>query len=329
MRIERSVTSISWIPSEAMTGTMKIPMELGISHYDDPPPDQIDSLEDLRAADRFRFANELKAWIEVSDSEIVAAGYSGRGHIGATTVAIARRSLTIPAVAFPDIQDEPVIEGGTARFRQTAGGRTGAPMPRRVDRPPYIQVTAPTAWTTLELVINVDGSSESAVIGASPFPRHWIYDDNRLTAKSGLVDYRTWSREHFGDHTPWGDADSEVVVTQVETALERELSLRIMRGGERPEIRRLRPGETLTEEGEPGEDLFLLLDGVVSVEVGGKTLAELGPGAVVGERAILEGGRRTSTLRAVTPVKVAVARAEQLDRESLNRLTAGHRREEP
>ncbi len=38
MRIESSVTSVSWIPSEAIEGLPKLPFELGIGHYDEPPP---------------------------------------------------------------------------------------------------------------------------------------------------------------------------------------------------------------------------------------------------------------------------------------------------
>ena len=56
MRYESSVTSISWIPSEAIPGITKMPFEVGLTHYDEPPPDQIDDLEALRVADRFRFA---------------------------------------------------------------------------------------------------------------------------------------------------------------------------------------------------------------------------------------------------------------------------------
>src|SRR5918994_4671507 len=44
MRIESSVTSVSWIPSEAITGLAKMPFEAGITHYDDPPPDVIDDV---------------------------------------------------------------------------------------------------------------------------------------------------------------------------------------------------------------------------------------------------------------------------------------------
>jgi CRP-like cAMP-binding protein len=99
-------------------------------------------------------------------------------------------------------------------------------------------------------------------------------------------------------------------------------------GGGRPEIRTLRPGDTLTNEGEPGNELFLLLDGVLIAKVGGREVAEVGPGAILGERAILEGGTRTATLRAVTPAKVAVAPADRLDRAALAEVSTGHRREE-
>lgn len=313
-----------------MTGVMRLPMDLGISHYDDPPPDRIEDLEELRAGDRFRFANFLEAWIEVDDDgSITDAGYSGSGLIGATTLRMGPSSVTIPAVAFEDIRQAPVIEGGRAVFVQTAGGRTGAPMPRRVDRPPYIQITAPTAWTTLQLWIAADGTSSFEVVGASPFPRHWIYDAERvLAAKSGITDYSTWSRESFGDHTPWGDVESPALVTAVETALERQLSLQIMREGDRPRIRHLEDGSTLTRQGEEGTELYLVLDGVLSVDVDGNVLTELGPGAVVGERAALEGGLRTSTLTAVTPVKVAVAPHDSIDLDKLQALSEGHRREE-
>jgi CRP-like cAMP-binding protein len=81
------------------------------------------------------------------------------------------------------------------------------------------------------------------------------------------------------------------------------------------------------EEGEPGTTVFLLLDGVLAVEVGGEEVAQLGPGAVVGERALFEGGRRTATLTAVTPVRVVEAREEDLEPAILRELTEGHRRE--
>ncbi|MDQ3147471.1 MAG: cyclic nucleotide-binding domain-containing protein [Actinomycetota bacterium] len=332
MRIESSVTSLSWIPSEAVKGMTKLPFEMGMAHYDPPPPDGLappDDLESLRAADRFRFANELRAWIEVEGDEVVGAGYAGSGMIGSTTVGRGKASMTFEAVALPDLRPEPEVGNGAVRFVQTAGGRTGVPAPRRVRHAPFVQWSAPLAWSTLALTIRTDGTSSHEVVGASPFPRHWIYDEaGELAGKTGLIDFKTWYRDAFGKHSPWGDADSPALVTEVETALERTLSNTLMRGGAKPKVKKLKPDATLVEQGDEGTDLFLLLDGVLRVEVDGEALADLGPGAVLGERAVLEEGRRTCTLRAVTPCKVAVARGVDIDREALNEVSTGHRREE-
>ena len=138
-RFESSVTAVSWIPSEAITGPSKIPFELGVTHYDEPPPDQLEDLEQLRTSDRFREANELRGFIEVEDGRIVAAGHLGQGHIGATTVRVGPAALRFPAVHLPDIQAEPEVGTSSVRFVQTVGGRMGLPTPRPVPHPPFVQ----------------------------------------------------------------------------------------------------------------------------------------------------------------------------------------------
>src|SRR3954469_14939860 len=290
MRIASSVTSISWIPSEAVEGLPKLPFTFGVAHYDDPPPDRIDHIETMHRADLFREANELKAWIEVDDSgKIVDHGHGGQGRIGLTRLKLGPKEIAVPAVAMPTLQNSEVGDGWV-RFTQTAGGRTGMPAPRAVRRPPFVQFVAPIAWRPLELVLHADGRAEVTLVGASPFPRHWIYDGTgALAAKSRMTNFKGWAGRAFGAHPPWGDEESTALVTAVETALERQLSNVIMRGGPKPEIRRLREGDLLTEQGEHGDELFLLLDGVLAVEVDGDPLAEVGPGAVLGERAVLEG----------------------------------------
>ncbi|MDQ2960638.1 MAG: cyclic nucleotide-binding domain-containing protein [Candidatus Dormibacteraeota bacterium] len=330
MRIESSVTSISWIPSEAIAGVTKLPFQMGVAHYDDAPPDHVDDLVALRDADRFRFANELRAWIEVSDEgRVVDHGYEGSGLIGSTTMRLGGRVATFAAVAFPDLRRPAEVGDGWVRFAQTCGGRTGVPAPRRVSHPPFIQVAAPLAWTTLSLTLFSDGRSSHELAGASPFPRHWIYDGHGdLALKSGLVDFKAWYQRAFGQHTPWGDEESPALVSEVETALERELSRWIMRGAAPPVIGDVRSGGTLLEEGDVGNDILLVLDGVVTVEVGGVELGQLGPGAVVGERALLEGGRRTATVRAVTNCRVASVAGDSIDPRMLSELAATHRREE-
>ncbi len=332
MRLEGSVTTLSWIPSEAVTGLAKLPFGSGVAHYDTAPPDTIGvpgtTLTELRDADRFRFANHLAAWIDVDgDGRIAGAGYGGGGMIGSTTIVMGK-GITVAAVALPDKQAEPEIGVDCVRFLQTAGGRTGVPAPRTVRRPPFIQYHAPIAWSTLALTIYIDGRVEGQLVGASPFPRHWVYGtDGALTAKTGVIDFKTWYKDAFGDHTPWGDLDSPALVTVVESALERQLSASIMAGA-KPTIRRVAESATLVNQGDAGDEMFLLLDGVLALEVDGREIAVIGPGAVVGERAVLESGLRTATLRAVTACKVAVASAADVDREALVRLSSDHRREE-
>jgi hypothetical protein len=121
MRIESAVTSISWIPSEAVQGVTKVPFEMGLAHYDDPPPDHIESLEALQTADRFRFANRLTAWIDVVDGQIAGHGQAGGGQIGSTTISLGGRGMTFAAVAFPDKRPAPVVGDGWVRFTQTSG----------------------------------------------------------------------------------------------------------------------------------------------------------------------------------------------------------------
>jgi hypothetical protein len=308
----------------------KAVFESGFTHYDEPPPDVLYDLEEMARDDRFRFANRLQAWIEVEGGKVREAGYVDGSAMGATTVRLGRVDLArFNAVEFPELRAEPEISETSARFVQTFGGHVALPAPRRVNRPPFVQFEAPTVWTTLAVTLHADGRAETELVGASPFPRHWLYDDGgKLSSKVGLADFKEWWRSSFGKHTPWGDEDSPALVTAVETALERELSTTIMRGGQKPKFRKLKEGQVLVEQGQIGRELFLLLDGVLAVEVDGESLGEVGPGAILGERAIVEEGRRTATLRAMTKARVAVAQADQIDPAALQSVSEQHRREE-
>jgi hypothetical protein len=329
MRVESSVTSVTWIPSEAIEGMPKLPFELGIAHYDEPPPDVLGDLDKLREADAFREANELRGWIEVQGGQIVDYGQEGRGLLGVTRLKLGPGRIAFPAVAFPLIQPEPEVGDGWVRFVQTAGGRMGLPAPRRVRGKPYFQVASASAWTTLQLIVYADGTSRGSLIGASAFPRHWVYDDEgRLAEKSGTIDFEKWYRESYAENTPWGGEDSPAFVTAAETELERELAESVMKVSDKLPRRRLEPGATLVEQGAEEDDLFLLLDGVLDVEADGETVAQVGPGAMLGERAAVEGGARTATLRAVTPCRVVVIAPEQISKYELTELALTRRREE-
>ena len=199
----------------------------------------------------------------------------------------------------------------------------GLPTPRPIPHKPFVQFWPSIAWTTLALTINVDGSSSHEVVGASPFPRHWIYDhEGTLVEKSATIDFTKWFNHSFGDRTPWGAQDSPAVIAAVESALERSLSGAIMHGGAKPEIRTLAEGDTLVRQGDAGTEVFLILDGMFVVEIDGKEVAEIGPGAVVGELASLANGTRTATLWARTKARVAGVPPDALDSEALGSLAA-------
>jgi hypothetical protein len=328
MKFESSVTAVSWIPFEAVKGFLAVPFDMGLAHYDEPLPSRLDDLDDWHRKDLFRECNELKGWIEVEDGKITAWGQHGGGRIGVTRLKIGPKTLTVKAKAMPDIRPEPVVTETFVRFTQTCGGRTGVPAPRPVSRKPLFQIDSAVAWTTLSLTIHADGHSERELVGASCFPRHWIYDDaGDLVMQTGLTDFSTWINDAFGERTPWGTYDSPAMVQPVESALERELGSIIV-GGTKEKSRAITKGNTLIDQGAAGDEMFLVLDGTFAVEVDGDTVAQVGPGAIVGERALVDKGARTATLRAITECRVvSVARRYADDRE-LSEIAAGHRRED-
>jgi hypothetical protein len=192
-------------------------------------------------------------------------------------------------------------------------------MPYRQGADDVTRLAAPAAWTTLTLTLHTDGRSQLDLAGASPFPRHWVYDHaGRLVATSGVVDFTGWQADAWDPFTPWGGRDAPVRATAVETALERELSQVIV--GAAPHWIRLRKGALLVAQGDPGHELYLLFDGSWPWRSTALTVTELGPGAVVGEVALLEGGRRTATLRAVTGCRVAAVPGDRIDRAALAEL---------
>jgi Cyclic nucleotide-binding domain len=330
MRVEKAVTAVTWIPSEAIDGMPKLPFEIGMTSYDDPPPGRLapGELDRLRDNNSFREANQLRAWVEVEDGRIIDSGYSGGAIVGTTHVKIGPKTLSFPRVKYPLIQSEPEVGPDWVKFVQSAGGRMGMPAPRRVSGKPYFQIASASAWTTLQLIVYADGTSKHRLVGASPFPRHWIYDENGvLVEKSGEIDFERWWRESYGPNTPWGGEDSPMLVSAVESELERELSRLLMADPKGLKRRELDEGETLVEQDEPGTSMFLILDGVLDVEVDGDIVAQVGPGAIVGERASIEGGLRTSTLRAAGKVRAVVIPAEAVDVGEIAALASGHRRE--
>ena len=328
MRIASSVTAISWIPSDAIEGMPKLPFELGVARYDSPPPDHIEEgdLERLRAEDRFREANELAAWIEVEDGKIVGPRIRGHG---------ARR--------LDDLQSRD--QGHHDPRRRVRGAAVGA-RGRRRRRP----VRADGRWSR-----RVPGPAQGRRQAVREDPVGDRVDDARPHDPSGrVVGARTRRGEHVSQALgvrQRGEPRREVGDDRLQGLVpgsarrahavgrrgvgrirhrrrERARARDLARADGRPADPRAaqpRPGETLVEQGAPGDELYLVLDGVLAVEIDGEEVAEIGPGAVVGEKALLEGGARTATLRAQTRCRVGVIPGDLIDLQELEDLAATRR----
>jgi len=62
----------------------------------------------------------------------------------------------------------------------------------------------------------------------------------------------------------------------------------------------------ITRAGEPGDEFFLLIDGTARVEVSADRHVLLPPGELFGEMSLLDGGPRSATVVAHTPVRLLV-----------------------
>ena len=65
-------------------------------------------------------------------------------------------------------------------------------------------------------------------------------------------------------------------------------------------------GRVLGREGDIAYEFFLIEDGTAAVEVDGKHVVDLGPGEWFGEIGLLAADRRTATVTARTPMRLAV-----------------------
>ena len=68
----------------------------------------------------------------------------------------------------------------------------------------------------------------------------------------------------------------------------------------------VKPGRILTVEGDPGDQCMIIVAGQARVVRDGTVVATLGAGDIVGEIAVLRGGRRTATVVAVCETTLEV-----------------------
>jgi CRP-like cAMP-binding protein len=75
------------------------------------------------------------------------------------------------------------------------------------------------------------------------------------------------------------------------------------------------PGDFLFREGEGGDKMYVLLEGTAEIMVGDLVVEAAGPGALLGEMALIDNSPRTASVVAKTPCRLA-----QVDRRRFHFL---------
>ena len=68
------------------------------------------------------------------------------------------------------------------------------------------------------------------------------------------------------------------------------------------------PGDFLFREGESGDKMYVLLEGTAEIMVGDLVVEAAGPGALLGEMALIDNSSRTASVVAKTPCRLASIR---------------------
>jgi flavin reductase (DIM6/NTAB) family NADH-FMN oxidoreductase RutF len=130
----------------------------------------------------------------------------------------------------------------------------------------------------------------------------------------GRVEYA-----RYGSGTPLlfhgGRYERLLATAPVFSTLSPELLEPILASGE---ARTFRAGETIVRQGDPGDDLHVILEGRVRVERGGRALESLGEGEFFGEIAVLDGRPRSADVVSETTVRT-LRLSREVVREALAR----------
>jgi CRP-like cAMP-binding protein len=70
-------------------------------------------------------------------------------------------------------------------------------------------------------------------------------------------------------------------------------------------------GAELTDQGRPGLECYVIVEGEAGVYIGGERKAVLGPGEMVGEMALIDHRPRSATVKAMTPMKLLALDAKR------------------
>lgn len=77
------------------------------------------------------------------------------------------------------------------------------------------------------------------------------------------------------------------------------------------ETRTLKAGGTIFREGDEANELFVIKSGQVRVQIGNRTISELGAESIFGEMALIDSEPRSATVTAITDVELVPVSEKQ------------------
>lgn len=81
--------------------------------------------------------------------------------------------------------------------------------------------------------------------------------------------------------------------------------------GNNIETHKIKAGDVIFREGDQARELFVIKSGSVRIQIGNRTISELGPDSIFGEMALIDNERRSATAIAVTDLELVPVSEKQ------------------
>ncbi len=81
--------------------------------------------------------------------------------------------------------------------------------------------------------------------------------------------------------------------------------------GNNIEAQTFKAGSTVFREGDEANELFVIKSGQVRIQIGNRTISELGPESIFGEMALIDSEPRSATVTAITDVELVPVSEKQ------------------
>jgi CRP/FNR family transcriptional regulator, cyclic AMP receptor protein len=81
--------------------------------------------------------------------------------------------------------------------------------------------------------------------------------------------------------------------------------------GNNIDAQRIKAGDVVFREGDQARELFVIKSGSVRIQIGNRTISELGPDSIFGEMALIDNEPRSATAIAITDVELVAVSEKQ------------------